>query len=154
VELAALVANVPGAIYRCALDQDWTMTMISDEIERISGYPPSDFVHNRARTFASIIHPDDRADVEREVRAATREDRPYALEYRIVRHDGEVAWVLERGQLVVESDDQAWLHGVLFDITERKHAEDVLRRREAEEARIRELKAARGRIIAAQDAIR
>jgi hypothetical protein len=25
LELAALVANVPGAIYRCALDSDWTM---------------------------------------------------------------------------------------------------------------------------------
>jgi hypothetical protein len=42
LELAALVANVPGAIYRCALDADWTMAVISDEIERISGYPASD----------------------------------------------------------------------------------------------------------------
>jgi PAS domain S-box-containing protein len=154
LELAALVANVPGAIYRCALDSDWTMAMISDEIERISGYPPSDFIRNKSRTFASIIHPDDQADVEREVRTATTEDRPYALEYRIVRADGAVAWVLERGQRVVESDDQTWLHGVIFDITERKRAEDVLRRREVEDARIAELKAARLRIIAAQDATR
>jgi PAS domain S-box-containing protein len=130
------------------------MAMISDEIERISGYPPSDFIGNQSRTFVSIIHPDDRAEVEREVRTATTEDRPFALEYRIVRADGTVAWVLERGQRVAESDDQAWLHGVIFDITERKHAEDVLRRREAEEARIAELKAARARIIAAQDATR
>jgi PAS domain S-box-containing protein len=154
VELAAIVANVPGAIYRCALDHDWTMTLISDEIERISGHPPADFIRNRSRTFASIIHADDRADVEREVRTATKEDRPFALEYRIVRADGTVAWVLDRGQRVVEADDQPWLHGVIFDITERKHAEEVLRRREAEEARIAELKGARVRIIAAQDAIR
>jgi PAS domain S-box-containing protein len=104
VELAALVANVPGAIYRCALDPDWTMAMISDEIERISGYPASDYILNRARSFASVIHPDDRADVDREIRTATRENRTYALEYRIVRADGTVAWVLERGQLVVDSD--------------------------------------------------
>jgi PAS fold len=118
------------------------MAMISDEIERI------------LRTFTSIIHPDDRADVEREVRTATSEDRPYALEYRIVRADGDVAWVLERGQCVVESDGQVRLDGVLFDITERKRAEDVLRRREAEQVRIAELKAARARIIAAQDETR
>jgi signal transduction histidine kinase len=92
--------------------------------------------------------------VEREVRTATRADRPFALEYRIVRADGTVAWVLERGQRVVEPDDQAWLHGVIFDITERKRAEGVLRRREAEQARIAELKAARARIIAAEDATR
>jgi PAS domain S-box-containing protein len=153
-ELAALVANIPGAIYRCALDRNYTMAMISDEIERISGYPASDFILNRARSFASVIHPDDRADVEREIADATGADRPFALEYRIIRADGSVAWVLERGQLVVDSDDQVSLHGVVFDISERKRAEDVLRLREAEEARIAELEAARARIIAAQDETR
>lgn len=38
--LRALMANVPGAIYRCAPDRDWTMELISDEIERILGLPP------------------------------------------------------------------------------------------------------------------
>jgi PAS domain S-box-containing protein len=154
VELAALIANVPGVIYRCALDSDWTMAMISDEVERISGYPPSDFVHNRVRTFASIIHPDDRDEVEREVMAAIAEDCPYGLEYRIVRADGAIAWVLERGQRVGADDDEAPLHGVIFDITERRRAEDMLRRHEVEQARIAELKASRARIIAAQDATR
>jgi PAS domain S-box-containing protein len=154
VKLAALVANVPGAIYRCALDEDWTMAMISDEIERISGYPSSDYIQSRARTFTSVIHPDDRAEVDREIRTATAEDRTYAIEYRIVRADGSEAWVLDRGQRVVEPDGEDSLHGVIFDITQHKRAEEVLRRREAEEARIAELKAARARIIAAQDATR
>jgi len=150
-EFAALIANVPGAIYRCALDDDWTMTVIGDEIERISGYPAADFVGNSARTFASIVHPDDRAEVEREVRKATMEDRPFGLEYRVVRADSTIAWVLERGQQVTEADEQVWLHGVIFDITERKRAEEILHQREVEDARMAELKAARVRIIAAQD---
>jgi PAS domain S-box-containing protein len=154
VELAALIANVPGVIYRCALDRDWTMAMVSDEVERISGYPASDFIQSRVRTFASIIHPDDQDDVEREVSAAVTEHRPYGLEYRIVRADGAIAWVLERGQRVGSHDDGAPLHGVIFDITERKRAEDTLRRHEAEQARIAELKAPRARIIAAEDATR
>ena len=153
-ELAALVANVPGAIYRCAHDADWTMATISDEIERISGYPASDFIDNARRTFASIIHPDDGEEVAREVRDATEADRTFALEYRIVRADGEVVWVLERGQNVVEADGRAALHGAIFDITERRRAEEVLRQREAEQARIAELEAARARILAAQDATR
>ncbi len=128
--------------------------MISDEIERISGYPAADFIGNGVRTFASIVHPGDRAEVDREVRSATNQDRPFGLEYRIVRADGSVAWVLERGQQVLESDEQVWLHGVIFDITERKHAEEILRQGEVEEARIAELKAARVRIIAAQDEAR
>jgi hypothetical protein len=63
-------------------------------------------------------------------------------------------WVLERGQRVVGEDGQAWLHGIIFDITARKEAEEMLRERAAEPARIAKLEAARIRIIAAQDAAR
>jgi hypothetical protein len=35
------------------------MEFISDNIEAISGYPASDFIQSRVRTFASIIHPED-----------------------------------------------------------------------------------------------
>jgi hypothetical protein len=51
--LVSLAGNIPGAIYRCALDAHWTMHFIGDEIERITGYPPDDFVENRRRTYMS-----------------------------------------------------------------------------------------------------
>src|ERR1700759_4799708 len=96
--------NVPGAIYRGAYDSDWTMDIIGDEIERISCYPASDFIHSAVRTFASVIHPDDRAMVERDVDAAVERGEPFALEYRIVHRSGEVRWVLERGCLSSDGD--------------------------------------------------
>jgi hypothetical protein len=37
--LETLVANVPGAIYRCAMSSDWAMEFMSDGIEPITGYP-------------------------------------------------------------------------------------------------------------------
>ena len=43
------------------------MKWLSDEFEVISGYPASDFINNSKRTFASVIHPDDREQVERSV---------------------------------------------------------------------------------------
>ncbi|HEY9830132.1 MAG TPA: PAS domain S-box protein, partial [Stenomitos sp.] len=39
-----LVSNIPGAVYRCKYDADWTMEFFSQEIEQISGYPASDFI--------------------------------------------------------------------------------------------------------------
>ncbi len=65
--LVSLARNIPGVIYPCALDAHWTMHFIGDEIERITGYPAADFVENRHRTYMSLIHPDDRARVERDV---------------------------------------------------------------------------------------
>jgi PAS domain S-box-containing protein len=154
VRLAALIANVPGAIYRCAHDAEWTMTLISPEIERISGYPPADFVHSARRTFMSVVDPEDRERVLQEVDDAVAAGVPFSLEYRIMRPDGSFAWVLDRGQLVTEEDGSTWLDGVLFDITERRRAEEVLRRYETEQARIEELRNARLRIIEAGDTAR
>ena len=152
--LQALVSNVPGAIYRCSHDADYTMEVISEHIERISGYPPSDFIQSACRSFASIIHPEDRAEVERAVDAAVDAGRPFALEYRVVRADGTTRWVLERGQLVHGQDGRSWLDGVIFDITERRRAEEILRQRGVEQARMAELRASRTRIVNAADSAR
>jgi PAS domain S-box-containing protein len=152
--LRALMANVPGAIYRCALDRDWTMELVSDEIERISGYPPGDFIDSAVRTFASIIHPDDREHVERAVFEACEANRPFALEYRIRRADGDHRWVLERGQLVLGNSGRSWLDGAIVDISARRVAEEERRKREAEQARVAELRASQTRIIEAADAAR
>jgi signal transduction histidine kinase len=102
----------------------------------------------------SIIHPDDQERVKREVATASDDERPFAQEYRIVRADGEVRWVLDRGQLVSGYGGRLWMDGVIFDITERRAAEEALRRREIDAARTDELRASRTRIVAAADAAR
>jgi PAS domain S-box-containing protein len=152
--LASLMHNVPGAIYRGVLDSDWTMELIGDEIERISGYPAGDFMGNAGRTFASIIHPEDREQVEQAVHEAVSAGEAFNLEYRIVRADGAVRWVLERGLRADDGQGRQWLDGVIFDITGRRQAEERARRQEAEAARVAELEASRARIVQASDAAR
>lgn len=134
-QLEALVANVPGAIYRCRLDADWSMEYLSDEIERMTGFPASDFLPRGCRSFASVIHPDDRDHVAAVVAEAVATNRAFAPEYRVVRADGSVIWVLERGRVSEPSTDvDKWLDGAIFEITDRKILEQELRRSLAEEA--------------------
>jgi PAS domain S-box-containing protein len=152
--LASLVGNIPGAVYRCACDRKWTMEWISPEIEAIVGYPPSDFIDNAVRTFASVTHPDDVEGVEVAVFAAAESGRPYGLEYRLVRPDGTVRWVLERGQVLEAADGRQWLDGVIFDITARRAAEEALREHEVMQAQLAELRASRARIVEAGDRAR
>ena len=124
-----LLLNIPGAMYRCAAKSNWDMEFISDNIETISGYPASDFIESRVRTFASVIHPDDRQAVELGVEEGLRRREPFILEYRIVRADGGVAWVYEKGQGVFAPDGEVlWLDGAIFDITERKLLQEELSR--------------------------
>src|SRR5919204_1228193 len=118
-----LVANVPGVIFRCAIDADWTMEFLSDEIEDLVGYPASDFIANKVRTFTSIIHPEDAPALEHEVAAAVAAQRPYTIEYRVVHRDGETRYVVERGQAILGRDGEYKLDGAIFDLTDRKLAE-------------------------------
>lgn len=152
--LRSLVGNIPGALYRCACDAGWTMEWLSDEIAQISGYPATDFIGSRVRTFASVIHPDDREHVQRSVTEAVNAHRPFSLEYRIERRDGEVRWVLERGQAQEPGDGRRWIDGAIFDITVRRAAEQAMREREVVEAQLSEVRASRARILEAADRAR
>jgi diguanylate cyclase (GGDEF)-like protein/PAS domain S-box-containing protein len=124
-----LLLNIPGAMYRCAAKSNWDMEFISDNIESMSGYPASDFIASRVRTFASIIHPEDRQMVEMVVDEALGRREPFILEYRIMRADGGIAWVYEKGQGVFGPDGGVlWLDGAIFDITARKLLQEELAR--------------------------
>jgi PAS domain S-box-containing protein len=152
--LRSLVDSIPGALYRCACDGDWTMEWLSDEIEVITGYPASDFIDSAVRTFASVEHPDDHDYVAQSVMKSVATGQPFALEYRLVRPDGSVRWVLERGQAQEAGDGRWWLDGAIFDITSRRAAEEALREHEVTGAQLTEVRASRARILEATDRAR
>ena len=127
----SLVANIPGAVYRCVCDADWTMQFLSEAILNICGYPASDFVDNLVRSYASVIHPEDRLLVQEIVGKAVLAKRPYELEYRLICPTGEIRWVYETGQGIFAEDGRLrWLDGVIFDITGRKLADEALHQSE------------------------
>src|SRR4051812_25953155 len=148
--LRTLLPHVPGVIYRSAWDRGYTVELISDEIERITGFPASDFVESRRRTLLDIMHPDDVESVM--ARAAEVTDgRSFVLEYRLICADGAVRWMIDRGQLARGPGGRVWMDGVIVDVTDLREAEHALRREAVEHARVEELRASRARIVAAAD---
>jgi diguanylate cyclase (GGDEF)-like protein/PAS domain S-box-containing protein len=127
-QFGSLVANVPGAVYRCAVTSDWDMEYLSDEIEAVCGYPAGDFLARPpVRSYASVIHPDDRDRIERDVSDALDRREPFVLEYRIIHASGEERWVHERGRGVFGADGEVlFLDGAIFDHTGRKQLEQQL----------------------------
>ena len=118
-----LVGNIPGAVFRCDIDSDWTMEFLSDAIEELVGYPSSDFIDNRVRTFASVVHPDDRERLETDVASSVKDGRPYTTDYRVIHRDGTVRYAIERGQAVTAADGRVRLDGAIFDVTDRRLGE-------------------------------
>ena len=126
-----LIGNIPGACYRCANDAAYTIEFMSDAIETLSGYPAAEFLGDRVRSYAGLIHPDDVAPVRQATGEAVANKRPYAIDYRILHRDGSVRWVHDKGQGQFDDDGKLQhLDGAIFDVTGHRHLEQELARKE------------------------
>lgn len=126
-EFRSLVTNIPGVVYRCALDKDWTVDHMSPLIETLSGYPADAFTQG-GRGLASLIQPEERERVQREIDEQLRARGSFVTECRILDRDGEVHWVMASGRaLGPDRQRPDHLIGVLFDLTPIKAAEERLR---------------------------
>jgi PAS domain S-box-containing protein len=103
------------------------MEYMSDAIQKISGYPASDFINNKIRTYNSIVFHGDRIRIWEEIQASLKSKRPYMIEYRIITVEGEPRWVWERGRGVFDGKKLLALEGFITDITDRKVSEGALR---------------------------
>jgi PAS domain S-box-containing protein len=122
--LAILISNLPGFVYRCANDRNWTMEYISDGCREVTGYGPDDFIGNKSLCFNDVIHQDFRDILWEKWQDVLKKKVPFEEEYPIITKDGETRWVWERGTGVFSADDQLlFLEGFITDITKRKQAE-------------------------------
>lgn len=82
-----------------------------------------DISDNVFKVIGERIHPDDHDEVNRIWQKCVQERTGYSHEYRIIRTDGAVRWVLSRGQVTEGADGSpAYFSGILADITEEVQA--------------------------------
>jgi len=122
IKLSLLMENIPGIVYRCKLDSDWTMLFMSEETQRLTGYSPNEFINNRKIPYAQIIHPNDADFVRKTVINSIKKEKNFVVEYRIITKKGEIKHVWEKGK-VVRNDNLEFIDGVILDITDRKKTE-------------------------------
>jgi PAS domain S-box-containing protein len=103
------------------------MLHMSEGIERLCGYPASDFIDNRMRAFSTVIFPDDLEAVYTAVDQALATRRNWEIDYRLVHRSGKTLWVHEIGAGVLsDSGDLLYLEGFIIDIARRKRMETEL----------------------------
>ncbi|HEY9763571.1 MAG TPA: PAS domain S-box protein [Trichocoleus sp.] len=121
-----LIANLPGAVYRCYNDDIGSMAFLSDAFSEITGYDPVHFIQNRKIRLSDICL-GNTAEIRDAIKSAIADHQPYVLEYPIAHADGSVRWVYEKGQGIFDADGRLlWLDGVIFDISDRKQADNLL----------------------------
>ena len=107
-------------------NKDWSVDFFSRKIEDLTGYQLEAFL-NRKIKWLDIVYDDDRHIARDAVKSALKSDKYYKAEYRIVSQQGEVKWIIIRGYIVCdENDDFLSVQGVLNEITSKKLVEQQL----------------------------
>src|SRR5690606_20141345 len=125
-----LAENVPGVIYLCRNDEDYSMIYLNDKVFEVTGYTKEEFLSGKVH-FGQLLHPDDQDRVVQSINEALKENRNYRIEYRLRDRNGDWRWIEDHGGGVYEGEE-AWLEGFLHDITNRKKAEEELLRMSSE----------------------
>jgi len=100
------------------------------ETEALFGLPRGGF-GGTLSAFEDLIHPDDRERIKGLTQVMKRTGADTDAEWRVIWPDGSVHWIASRGRVLMdESGEPSRMIGVNMDVTERKQAEEALRKSE------------------------
>lgn len=122
-EMDELLKRMPGGLFRYrASDEPGkdTFDYVSPGLVQMLGCESEEDLRVlTGNTFQGFVHPDDRDHVLAEIRkqaAATGSDK---VTYRIISKNGDIRWVEDWGNLIVDSNGEEWFYVVVLDITDK-----------------------------------
>lgn len=123
-----LVEQIPAVTYVDAIDQASTALYISPQIERMLGHGVERW-RDDPDLWVRLLHPDDLERVLAEHHRTNETGDPFRIEYRMFHRNGREVWIHDEATLFRDAEGRPrFWQGVMFDITERKRAEQQLER--------------------------
>lgn len=130
-----ILINLPGAIWESRVEKNaetQQVDFISDYIEKMTGYPPENWVEI-PNFWLEAVHPDDRERVFAESQKIILAGGKGSQQFRWLAKNGDIVWV--ETNMVATFDEQSEIHylqGITMNISDRKNAEEALKKREEE----------------------
>jgi len=127
-EYAILAELAPVGIFRT--DKFGGRLYVNERWAEIAGLPPAEALGSG---WLKAIHPEDREQVSGKWEQAVNSRQTFRDEYRYQRPDGSIAWVLGQAKAELDSNGQLVGYvGSITDITERREAEQEIRKAKEE----------------------
>ncbi|MEE8551277.1 MAG: PAS domain S-box protein, partial [Gemmatimonadota bacterium] len=120
-----LMAENMVEVYWLLDPKDYRMLYVSPAYEEVWGRT-CESLYEDPKSWLADVHPEDLERVSA-THAKLAETGKIEVEFRIIRSDGSIRWIWERGSAV--KDERGQLHrvvGVCADITDRKQADEAL----------------------------
>lgn len=122
MQIAANAADLALFTWDLARDDIW----LSQKARAVFGFSASEKLDTER--IQSVIHPEDRDLVRNAVKNSLQTGAENPVEYRVVLPDGTIRWLIRRSGTEFDLNGRPiFMHGILFDITERKFAEERFR---------------------------
>lgn len=122
-----LVEQIPAVVFMAYLDEGIGQAYVSPQIEAALGFTQEECLEDPVRWYRQI-HPQDQQRWSVEAAEMLRTGNPLRSAYRVCARDGRVIWFQCEVKMVRRPDGRPWfIHGIGFDITERKRAEERFR---------------------------
>src|ERR1700676_3686648 len=102
---------------------------LSEETFRIFQYDPA--TKPTVELALRRVHPDDAALVKQTIERASQDGKDFEHEYRLVMPDSSVKYVHVMAHALSDASSGVEFVGAVMDVSDRKHAEEELRRSEA-----------------------
>jgi PAS domain S-box-containing protein len=126
LKFSRLTANIPGVIFQYIQYPDGTdvMPYISPRCKEIYGVEAEAVMKDSSAIWA-VLHPEDVASLQIAIAASKQTLQTFAVEFRVIHPDGQIRWLqITSVPESLENGAVSW-EGFSFDITERKHAEQL-----------------------------
>jgi len=131
-----IINSSPAILFRRTAGDEHRLVYVSDNIRQM-GYTAEEFLNEKVN-FQDIVHPEDLERVGNEIWSYKDKDvEEYTQIYRLLTKTGDVRWVEDQTSVVRDTDGvKTHNQGILVDITDKKVAEEHLRKSEEKFRRI------------------
>ena len=125
-EVLNLYNNIPGAVFRCRFDAEFSVIDANDGLFEFLGYTREEFAA-MGNTMASVIYPDDLEIMADRLNRQLTHGNTIHNENRLICKDGTVKWISIKAQLLKEEGSEQYFYCVFVDITEEKLLQERMR---------------------------
>lgn len=122
----SLVANIPEVVW--TMDRERRIKFVSPNIEKMTGYTVPELYEEGGSIWLNSVHDGDKQRVAEAFDLLFATGKPYDMEYRLRRKNGDWFWVHGRSVFAYENHGVQYADGLLSDITARRSEQEALHR--------------------------
>lgn len=125
-EVMHLYNNIPGAVFRCRFDADFSIIEANEGLFEFLGYTREEFAA-MGNKMSKVIHPDDLKIMPGKLKEQLAHGNTIQNENRLICKDGKIKWISIKAQLIKEEDGEQYFYCVFVDVTDEKRQQERIK---------------------------